>query len=305
MINISNTSILPEEDKKTEQSIYDSRIFCIFLLCMCIIGLLGNGMVIHLLGFRIKRSPFTTYILNLAVADFGVLLFVSARWILILSHRDFSLLFPVPTIYASFMYVTSQFLLTAISVDKCVSVLFPIWYRCHRPMHWSTTVCALIWVLISLPTASSTVLWSLDLIERRYFFYPYIVSSFLCLPLVTVSTVILLFKVSCKFQQPQRRRLLTIILLTLLFFLIFGYPLGIIYTYGFLNDFKDNFLYYVEFYGYLCACLNSFVNPVIYYMVGRKKKAQRRETLKVILQRVFKEEEEAGEEGGTTAQTEP
>ncbi|XP_054841886.1 proto-oncogene Mas-like [Eublepharis macularius] len=109
------------------------------------------------------------------------------------------------------MYVTSQLLLTAISIDRCVSILFPIWYRCHRTTHWSTMVCALIWALTCLPTAT----------------------PFCC----------------------------------------------------------------------LCAFLNSCVNPMIYYMVGRKKGAQRRENLKVILQRAFKEEKEYREEKGTTAQT--
>ncbi|NWI61907.1 MAS protein, partial [Calyptomena viridis] len=35
-------------------------------------GLVGNGMVMWFLGFHMKRSPFTVYILNLAVADFSL-----------------------------------------------------------------------------------------------------------------------------------------------------------------------------------------------------------------------------------------
>ncbi|NWV08134.1 MRGRD protein, partial [Ptilonorhynchus violaceus] len=37
-------------------------------------GLAGNGVVMWFLGFHAKRSPFTVYILNLAVADFSLLL---------------------------------------------------------------------------------------------------------------------------------------------------------------------------------------------------------------------------------------
>ncbi|NXS23146.1 MRGRD protein, partial [Mystacornis crossleyi] len=37
-------------------------------------GLVGNGVVIWFLGFHTKQSPFTVYILNLAVADFSLLL---------------------------------------------------------------------------------------------------------------------------------------------------------------------------------------------------------------------------------------
>ncbi|NXU06208.1 MRGRD protein, partial [Buphagus erythrorhynchus] len=37
-------------------------------------GLAGNGVVMWFLGFHTKQSPFTVYILNLAVADFSLLL---------------------------------------------------------------------------------------------------------------------------------------------------------------------------------------------------------------------------------------
>ncbi|NWS09562.1 MRGRH protein, partial [Motacilla alba] len=37
-------------------------------------GLAGNGVVVWFLGFHTKQSPFTVYILNLAVADFSLLL---------------------------------------------------------------------------------------------------------------------------------------------------------------------------------------------------------------------------------------
>ncbi|XP_054841887.1 proto-oncogene Mas-like [Eublepharis macularius] len=303
MTNFSNTSLSPVENERVEPYSYTERIISIFLLCISIVGLLGNGTVIYLLGFRIKRSPFTTYILNLAVADFGFLLFGSLLCILMLIYKMPEIIFDIVNIPATFMYVTSQLLLTAISIDRCVSILFPIWYRCHRPTHWSTTVCALIWVLTCLPPGISAILYILKdfAIGSGILYYPLIVSSFLCLPLVTVSTAILLFKVSCKSQQPQRRRLLTIILLTLLFFLIFAFPLSAINTIYYFYSPKYAIL---QIYGAICTYLNSFVNPVIYYMIGRKKKAQQKEILKVILQRAFKEEEEDGEEGTTTTQTE-
>ncbi|NXB82922.1 MRGRD protein, partial [Donacobius atricapilla] len=37
-------------------------------------GLVGNGVVMWFLGFHTKQNPFTVYILNLAVADFSLLL---------------------------------------------------------------------------------------------------------------------------------------------------------------------------------------------------------------------------------------
>ncbi|XP_070420494.1 mas-related G-protein coupled receptor member F-like isoform X2 [Equus przewalskii] len=53
-------------------STYQNTLFlATVLVSLC--GLVGNGTVIWLLGFRIKRNPFSVYILNLAGADFAFL----------------------------------------------------------------------------------------------------------------------------------------------------------------------------------------------------------------------------------------
>ncbi|XP_060099080.1 mas-related G-protein coupled receptor member H-like [Heteronotia binoei] len=280
---------------RPEQYLDVPYIISVLTSCICIIGLVGNGIVIYLLGFHIKRSPFTAYILNLAVADFGVLLFLCVISFLLLTHVS---CFPkIVEIAVSCMYNTSQFLLTAISIHRCMSVLFPVWYRCHRPLHLSTVICVVIWVasfLISVILDPLGHLW-----EFEIYSYPFVAGVALCLPLVTVSTTILLFKIFCKSQQPRRGRLLTIIFLTLLFFLIFAFPLNAILTLIFFNSSKYA---YLIIYGFVCACPNSCVNPVIYFMVGRKKRGQGWQGLKAILQRAFEVKEEHREESCTTAQ---
>ncbi|XP_054841888.1 mas-related G-protein coupled receptor member H-like [Eublepharis macularius] len=320
MTNFSKTSLPPKEDgpqydiynntwtsnnnsssDRSQLYFYAHQVIYIFMLCICIIGLEGNRTVISLLGFHIKRSFFTTYILNLAVADFGVLVFGTLYCIFGLAPQCFSDLFSIVNISATFFCVASQLLLTAISVDRCVCVLFPIWHRCHRPPHLSITVCALMWVLACFPSGSHVILYNLKHFRTGFdfLFYQFIVNAALCLPLITASSLILLFKVFGKSQQPQKGKILTIVLLAVLFFLIFVFPLDAIYTIHYFSNFK---YFYLIQYGYLCAFLNSFVNPVIYYIVGRKKRGQRWESIKDTLKRAFKEEEGHEEELGTTAQ---
>ncbi|XP_008940576.1 PREDICTED: mas-related G-protein coupled receptor member X3-like, partial [Merops nubicus] len=36
-----------------------------------------------------------------------------------------------------FWYFASMYLLTAINVERCLSALFPLWYRCRRPKHFT------------------------------------------------------------------------------------------------------------------------------------------------------------------------
>ncbi|NXK98844.1 MRGRD protein, partial [Formicarius rufipectus] len=105
--------------------------------CVCLgislCGLVGNGMVMWFLGFHMKQSPFTVYILNLAVADFSltllVLLLLLAFFTLITSCSSLIHLFPV---YNEFRFAAgllchlfdlcSLGLLSALSVERCVSV---------------------------------------------------------------------------------------------------------------------------------------------------------------------------------------
>nr|KAF6343022.1 hypothetical protein mPipKuh1_010748 [Pipistrellus kuhlii] len=99
---------------------------------IALVGLAGNAMVIRLLGFHMHRNAFSVYILNLAGADFLLL----CCYIMDALERliwDFSLI--------------SLRFLSAISTEHCMSVLWPIWYRCRRPTHMSAIMCALLWAL--------------------------------------------------------------------------------------------------------------------------------------------------------------
>ncbi|XP_062987418.1 mas-related G-protein coupled receptor member H-like [Elgaria multicarinata webbii] len=271
----------------------------IFFLAICLIcsfGLLGNGKVIWLLGFRMKRNPFTTFILNLAVADFAVLACLFTLSIFSIPGTFTNVFFDL--LIWQFLWICfylthsiSQVLLAAISIDRCVSVLFPIWHRCHRPPHLSTTVCAVTW-LVSLPFATYfTIHLTSQFSTPLRIVYLYIATCFLCLPLMAISSLILFIKVCFKSKKNQRRRLIKTILIALLFFLIFAFPLSVV---QFIDIFGIEPMHYYHLVDYSVtgASLNSSVNPLIYFLVGRKKKSQSRETMKAILQRVFKEEEE-------------
>lgn len=49
-----------------------------------------------------------------------------------------------------FYYLSSTYLLTAISEERCLPVLFPTWYRCHHHSHLSDIVCGVLWALPGL-----------------------------------------------------------------------------------------------------------------------------------------------------------
>ncbi|XP_028572588.2 mas-related G-protein coupled receptor member H-like [Podarcis muralis] len=302
--------LTPEDGFDHELSPYDIAdiVISISILLISIFGIIGNGTVIWLLGFCMKRNPFTTFILHLAVADLGALMSLSP-----LSIMRILTLFPFFTFYNNFFAVfenllwfmnnTGQYLLTAISMDRCVSVVFPLWHRCHRPPHFSTLVCATIWIISFLLTVIGMILYLFNILSHTIF-YHLLVNAILCLPLMTVSTLVLFIKLYFRSQQRKKGKALTAILLALLFFLFLAFPLTCIVLICFFTPF---IAYNVESFaisvGLLCSCLNSSINPLIYFLIGRNKRARSRESMNVILQRLFKEKENCREEREVSVQT--
>ncbi|XP_015680474.2 proto-oncogene Mas-like [Protobothrops mucrosquamatus] len=274
-----------------------------FIALICILGLVGNGRTIYLLAFSIKRNSFTTYILNLSIADFGVLasLIMAEIFVTVLTLNQRT--YVVDTFFFLFFelffftYSASQFLLMAISLDRCVAVLFPLWHRCHRPPYLSTLVSGLIWILSFLLSAVHFILHQTRNKRSSPFLYQLIVNGLLCTPIMVVSTVTLWIHMRSKSQRNQRK-LLSTILLALLFFLLFSFPMNVFYV----IEYFDTYNLLLMTIGIGCASLNSSINPLLYFFVGRKQrgKDQPRTSYKVALQRVFKDEKDSPEEQQTT-----
>uniref|UniRef100_A0A8C6XAD1 G-protein coupled receptors family 1 profile domain-containing protein n=1 Tax=Naja naja TaxID=35670 RepID=A0A8C6XAD1_NAJNA len=277
--NLTDSNFESEDLKKT---------FYYLIILICISGIVGNGIVIKFLGFWIKRTPFTVYILNLAVADSGSLIFLFLTGILTLSITS------VPTAITAcfiFTYCTGQFLLTIISIDRCLALFFPIWHRCHQPPYLSTILCALSWILSIL---FCVIYYTLNSPEQKQSKVLHIlIFTSVGLLLMVASSLALLIKGYLKSRMKRRGKLLTAILLALFFFLIFSFPPVVIYLIVCLG--QGHHLNLLS-YGYVCPCLNSSVNPLIYFLLGRKKEHHSPYNLKINLQTLFKEEEESKEQ---------
>ncbi|XP_050615194.1 mas-related G-protein coupled receptor member X3-like [Macaca thibetana thibetana] len=130
-----------------ETPCYKLTLSLTVLTCIVsLLGLTGNAVELWLLGFRMRRNAVSTYILNLAVADFLFLSGHVLRFLLSLiniPHTTRRILICVMTV----PYLTGLSMLSAISTERCLSVLWPMWYRCRRPRHLSVVVCVLLWVL--------------------------------------------------------------------------------------------------------------------------------------------------------------
>ncbi|XP_047630563.1 mas-related G-protein coupled receptor member X2 [Phacochoerus africanus] len=282
---------------------------------MALGGLAGNAVVMWLLGFRLRRNSFSVYILNLAAADFLFLLLhiLSSLENLIISFHSSAFSFPRFFITVlTFAYLAGLSLLSAISTERCLSVLCPIWYRCRRPRHLSAVMCALLWalsLLLSILEAKDCGFLSMDfnLIWCRLF--DFITAGWLTFLFVLLagSSLTLLGRILSKSQRLQLTRLYVTVALTVLVFLICGLPFGV-YWFIIIWIHSDLFMYSCHFLvASTLSCVNSCTNPIIYFLVGsfrrrQRPKRRRRQTLRVVLQKALEDVWDVDESEGTLPQ---
>ncbi|XP_016848280.2 mas-related G-protein coupled receptor member A1-like isoform X2 [Anolis carolinensis] len=271
------------------------QIIFILIIFISIVGMLGNGCVIWQLGFCLKRNNFTTYILNLATADFNMLMSAAAlSAIMLITVSKENYVKAIQTFFGQLNMLThcvGLYLMTAIGVERCLSILFPIWVHCHRPKHLSTTVSVLSWILSGLFNIIEFLLHYFCLTEAWVTFLRIIsgVNLFIFIPVMVVSTLILFIKMSFR-HQPGK--LHTIMLIILLFFIVTAVPYSVLF-----------FLCIIDYQFHVIAIpiytllnvVNSSINPIIYFFVGSRCNCKSWDSIKVVFHRVFKDETELTE----------
>ncbi|KAM4015680.1 formyl peptide receptor 2-like [Anomaloglossus baeobatrachus] len=121
-----------------------------------ILGLIGNGLVIWITGFRMKTVN-AVWFLNLAIADFITCISLPLRiseWVLYNEIYYDHFLCKVGITILFINMICSVYFMTIISIDRCVSIFCPIWTKLHRTTRLANIISLLIWMwslLMSIP----------------------------------------------------------------------------------------------------------------------------------------------------------
>ncbi|KAL0172080.1 hypothetical protein M9458_032391 [Cirrhinus mrigala] len=114
-----------------------------------VLGVVGNGIVIWVTGFKMKRTVNTVWFLNLAIADFLFTAFLplSVVYTAMGFHWPFGRFMCKFNSTLSFLNMfASVYILVVISVDRCVSVVRPIWAQNHRNVRRASVVSFGVWL---------------------------------------------------------------------------------------------------------------------------------------------------------------
>ncbi|XP_004869580.1 C3a anaphylatoxin chemotactic receptor [Heterocephalus glaber] len=115
-----------------------------------ILGLPGNGLVLWVAGSKMQRTVNTVWFLHLTLADFLCCFSLPFS----VAHLALHGYWPYGKILCKFIpsiiilnMFASVFLLTAISLDRCLLVLKPIWCQNHRTVRTACVICGCIWLM--------------------------------------------------------------------------------------------------------------------------------------------------------------
>ncbi|XP_051974160.1 C3a anaphylatoxin chemotactic receptor-like [Xyrauchen texanus] len=131
-------------------------ITAILNVIIFLLGITGNGAVIWIAGFKMKKSVNTTWYLSLDLSDFifcSIIPFVIVK--IVINNWIFGLFMCKFTSFAMFLNMYSSIFIL-ISVDRCLTVKLPVWAQYHRTVTKASAVVVLVWfmsALLSIPAA--------------------------------------------------------------------------------------------------------------------------------------------------------
>ncbi|XP_044129458.1 N-formyl peptide receptor 2-like [Bufo gargarizans] len=257
-----------------------------------VLGIIGNGLVIWIAGFKMKKSVSSVWFLNLAIADFfccASLPLRIAEWIyLIMYDQDSAMNCILSIILFNLNMSASVLLLVAMSIDRFVSVMWPFWAKVHRTQKLVRITAAIIWVISLLLTGLVFYLYGLyfhDLSEWCALAFYYIFHNIYIIKwtirlfrlvmmfaipflIIFISYVIIYIKVRKSKRSQRSRRPYRIITAVILCFFLCWFPYYIWPLIPMYN--RRNLQFYtVNIIIINLACLNSCINPIIYVLIGQ------------------------------------
>ncbi|XP_077455268.1 chemerin-like receptor 1 [Stigmatopora argus] len=146
------------ESEDLSQLFHSFNIMSIVIFTLAfVLGVLGNGLVIWVTGFLMKKTVNTVWFLNLAVADFLFTAFLpmTVVYTALEFHWPFGkFMCKINSAVSALNMYASVYILMVISIDRCVAVVFPVWSQNHRRVKKAFHVSLCVWALaliLSIP----------------------------------------------------------------------------------------------------------------------------------------------------------
>ncbi|KAM9658158.1 prostaglandin D2 receptor 2 [Trichechus inunguis] len=120
-----------------------------------LLGLVENGLILFVVGCRMRQTVVTTWVLHLALSDLLATASLPFFTYFLAVGHTWELGTTLCKLHSSIFFLNmfaSGFLLSAISLDRCLQVVRPVWAQNHRTVAAAHKVCLGLWALAVLNT---------------------------------------------------------------------------------------------------------------------------------------------------------
>ncbi|XP_066107723.1 prostaglandin D2 receptor 2 [Saccopteryx bilineata] len=120
-----------------------------------LLGLVENGLILFLVGCRMRQTVITTWVLHLALSDLLATTSLPFFTYFLAVGHSWELGTTFCKLHSSIFFLNmfaSGFLLSAISLDRCLQAVRPVWAQNHRTVGAAHKVCLALWALAALNT---------------------------------------------------------------------------------------------------------------------------------------------------------
>ncbi|XP_041927905.1 C3a anaphylatoxin chemotactic receptor-like [Alosa sapidissima] len=312
---MDNSSSNGTTSNQNPTSLNSIQIFCMVTFSIIfVLGVIGNGLVIYVTGYRMKTSVNSVWFLNLALADFLFTLFLIFSIIsLSLNHEwpfgeymcKFNSLIQIINMFAS------VFLLTAISLDRCLTIWVVVWAHNKRTPNKARLICVFIWLLAlacSIPFIISRRVENnrcakseAKLTTKQLAVFRFVVGFLIPFLIITCCYVAIGVRARRTNRRKKMRPFLVILAVILAFFICW-LPIQIVdlimtdqlYLHSINPNLFNGDVYYmarkISPVAASLAFLNSCMNPFLYMFMCEEFLQKLKRSVFVVLEHAFAEE---------------
>ncbi|XP_072884156.1 C3a anaphylatoxin chemotactic receptor-like [Hemitrygon akajei] len=260
----------------------------IFILTF-LLGVPGNGAVICVIGFKMKSKVHTVCFLNLALADLIYCLtlpFTMANFVLIYSgykpYFFWKFIEDVMFLNAS----ASTYMLSMISICRCLAITRPIWYQQHLSPTWIRATRFGVWILAFIMRLPVLLLrdWKKESTVLEPFWFVFIFG----LPFVIMITCY--FLAGWRLQGNRfanSKKPVHLIITVVVSFMICWIPNAVC---DLVSTFSTPIHQDWSLFTVALASFNSALNPILYVFAGREFHQVFRRSLLASLHLAFAEQ---------------
>ncbi|KAM4049124.1 chemerin-like receptor 1 [Anomaloglossus baeobatrachus] len=291
--NYENDSLFLFENESENKNSVSLRILqSVLYTVVCVVGIIGNGLVIGIIAFKKKKSINTTWLINLSSADFLFSFFLPLTIVYTAMDHHWifgKLMCQLNSLILFWNMYTSIFLLTSISLDRCITVIFPVWSQNYRSTKYAILLVLIAWSVaffLSTPSLIFRDIYINDKIIKCFNNYTmfgvdhgtkihtvmtmvrFVFGYLIPLMLISISYTIIVYKIK-KNRLTNSGKPFRIIFSIIVAFFICWTPYHVMHILElFSNHFPHSiFRIYIPI-SVALASANSCINPILYVIIG-------------------------------------